>query len=149
MTNRLSDRQPTHPGEILREDVVPALGLSKTEIAARLGVSRVAFYDLLNEKTGVARGWRSALPSFWAMAPASGSTCKLPMTCGMRSAAWTHRAFRRSRPEGPLEPEVHILKMPKRVSGTGALRQAENARPSTSRVSSGAITPSSHSRAVA
>jgi hypothetical protein len=43
----------------------------------------------------------------------------------------------------------YILKMPKRVSGTGALRQAENARPSTSRVSSGAITPSSHSRAVA
>jgi hypothetical protein len=32
---------------------------------------------------------------------------------------------------------AYILKMPKRVSGTGALRQAEKARPSTSRVSSG------------
>ena len=53
MTKRYRERPPTHPGEVLREDVVPALGRSKTEIAARLGVSRVAFYDLLNEKSGV------------------------------------------------------------------------------------------------
>jgi hypothetical protein len=51
----------------------------------------------------------------------------------------------------PCQTEVsaYILKMPKRLSGTGAFRQARKAKPSTSRVSSGAITPSSHSRAVA
>jgi addiction module HigA family antidote len=31
---------PVHPGEILREDVLPALGLSVSEAARQLGVSR-------------------------------------------------------------------------------------------------------------
>ena len=42
--------RPVHPGEILREDVLPALGKSKTEIARLLGVSRQTLYDVLNEK---------------------------------------------------------------------------------------------------
>ena len=39
-----------HPGEVLREDVLPALGRSKSEIARLLGVSRQTLYDLLGEK---------------------------------------------------------------------------------------------------
>ena len=46
-------RCPTHPGEILREIVVPALGLSKTAIAQHLGVSRQTLYDLLGAKQPV------------------------------------------------------------------------------------------------
>jgi addiction module HigA family antidote len=42
--------RPTHPGELLREDVLPALGKSKTEIARLLGISRQALYDVLSEK---------------------------------------------------------------------------------------------------
>ncbi len=38
---------PTHPGEILREDVLPALGRSKTEIARLLGISRQTLYDIV------------------------------------------------------------------------------------------------------
>lgn len=41
---------PTHPGEVLREDVLPALGRSKAEIARLLEVSRQTLYDILNEK---------------------------------------------------------------------------------------------------
>lgn len=33
---------PPHPGETLREDVLPALGLTVTEAAAQLGVTRAA-----------------------------------------------------------------------------------------------------------
>lgn len=33
-------RPPIHPGEVLREDVLPALRLSVSEAARRLGVSR-------------------------------------------------------------------------------------------------------------
>ena len=47
---RNPDMCPTHPGETLREDVIPALGRSKTEIAAMLGISRQHLYDILNEK---------------------------------------------------------------------------------------------------
>lgn len=39
-----------HPGELLREDVLPALGKPKAEIARLLGVSRQTLYDILAEK---------------------------------------------------------------------------------------------------
>ena len=41
---------PMHPGELLREDVLPALGRPKTEIARLLGISRQTLYDILNER---------------------------------------------------------------------------------------------------
>jgi addiction module HigA family antidote len=50
---RDSKRRPTHPGELLREVVIPALGLSKTAIADHLGVSRQTLYDLIGEKQPV------------------------------------------------------------------------------------------------
>ena len=43
-------RKPTHPGGILREDVLPALRMSQVELASRLGVSRVTVNTLLQEK---------------------------------------------------------------------------------------------------
>jgi addiction module HigA family antidote len=45
--------RPVHPGEILREDVLPALGKSKAEIARLLGVSRQTLYNILDEKQPV------------------------------------------------------------------------------------------------
>ncbi len=50
MTVARRKRPPTHPGASLREDVPPALGLSKTETARPLGVSRQTLYDILREK---------------------------------------------------------------------------------------------------
>ncbi|HWA88910.1 MAG TPA: HigA family addiction module antitoxin [Rhizomicrobium sp.] len=50
---RNPDRCPTHPGELLREDVLPATGLGKAEVAQALGISRQHLYDLLNEKKPV------------------------------------------------------------------------------------------------
>jgi addiction module HigA family antidote len=43
-------RKPTHPGAILREDVLPALKMTQTELAKRLGVSRLTVSELLHEK---------------------------------------------------------------------------------------------------
>ena len=45
--------RPTHPGEILRENVLPALGLTREELADNLGVSRLAVSELLCEERGV------------------------------------------------------------------------------------------------
>ena len=50
---RNPDRCPTHPGALLREDVLPAAGKPKTEIADRLGISRQHLYDILNERKPV------------------------------------------------------------------------------------------------
>lgn len=54
MTNPLlKGLRPVHPGEILREDVLPALGRPKTEIARLLGISRQTLYDILGERQPV------------------------------------------------------------------------------------------------
>lgn len=47
MSMRDPKRKPTHPGEVLREDVLPALRMSQTEFAKRLGVSRLSVSELL------------------------------------------------------------------------------------------------------
>lgn len=39
---------PPHPGETLREDVLPELGLTVTEAAEQLGVTRTALSRVLN-----------------------------------------------------------------------------------------------------
>ncbi len=44
---------PAHPGEILKEDVLPGLGLTVTEAAAQLGVSRVALSRVLNCRAAI------------------------------------------------------------------------------------------------
>jgi len=46
-------RRPTHPGEILREDVLPATGLSQGEFANALGVSRRTVNMILQERRPV------------------------------------------------------------------------------------------------
>ena len=55
MTKKLPKRglPPMHPGELLREEILPALERSKTEIAKLLGVSRQALYDVLTERQPV------------------------------------------------------------------------------------------------
>lgn len=50
---RFKGARPVHPGEILREDVIPALGRTKTEIARLLGISRQTLYDILAERQPV------------------------------------------------------------------------------------------------
>lgn len=49
----LKGMRAVHPAEILREDVIPALGRSKTEIARLMGISRQTLYDLLAERQPV------------------------------------------------------------------------------------------------
>jgi len=44
---------PPHPGETLREDVLPALEITITEAARQLGVSRAAFSRVLNAKAAI------------------------------------------------------------------------------------------------
>jgi addiction module HigA family antidote len=39
---------PIHPGEILREDVLPGLGLSIVDAAAKLGVTRQTLHRILS-----------------------------------------------------------------------------------------------------
>src|SRR5882672_8788479 len=53
VAKRKPARCPTHPGALLREDVIPATGRTKVEIAQLLGISRQHLHDILCERKPV------------------------------------------------------------------------------------------------
>jgi addiction module HigA family antidote len=62
-------RAPTHPGEVLREHVLPALGISVTKLADALGVSRQALYKVLAGRSGVTPEMALRLGAFLGNGP--------------------------------------------------------------------------------
>lgn len=50
---RNPNRRPTHPGAILREDILPELEITQAAFANYLGVSRLTVSEILHEKRGV------------------------------------------------------------------------------------------------
>jgi addiction module HigA family antidote len=46
-------RKPTHPGEVLLEDVIKPLGITITEAAQYLGISRKTLSELIHGKCGL------------------------------------------------------------------------------------------------
>ena len=52
MTKKLSKRglPPMHPGELLREEILPALDRPETEIVRLLWVSRQTLHDIREER---------------------------------------------------------------------------------------------------
>ncbi len=67
-----SKRRPTHAGELLREETLPAAGLKAAELATLLGVSQRGINALLQERRSVnpdlahrlARVFKTT-PEFW------------------------------------------------------------------------------------
>ena len=53
MRDRAMNRKPTHPGAILREDVLPELGMSKKQFAEALQISRQQLYGILTEEKSI------------------------------------------------------------------------------------------------
>lgn len=49
----MNTRKPTHPGEVLLEDVLKVLNISITEAANNLGVSRKTLSELVNGKSNL------------------------------------------------------------------------------------------------
>jgi addiction module HigA family antidote len=46
-------KKPPHPGRIVRQECIEPLGLTVTEAAERLGVTRQALNNVVNEKAGI------------------------------------------------------------------------------------------------
>lgn len=70
--SRPRERRPIHPGEILREDFLPAYGLSVTALAESAGVSRQSMNDLPRERRALTPAMALRLgklfgnsPEFW------------------------------------------------------------------------------------
>jgi len=46
-------KNPPHPGELLREDVLGLLGIEVTDAAQRLGMSRTTLSRIINGRAGI------------------------------------------------------------------------------------------------
>ena len=49
----MAARKPTHPGEVLLEDVIRPLGVTTTQAAKDLGVTRKTLSELVNQKASL------------------------------------------------------------------------------------------------
>jgi antitoxin HigA-1 len=67
-----TDRAPTPPGEMLREEFMKPLGVTQAELAEKLGIPRVAVNAIINGKRSITPGTAMRLakalgttPEFW------------------------------------------------------------------------------------
>jgi addiction module HigA family antidote len=94
---------PPHPGCILRDDVLPALGLNVTEAAGQLGVSRVTLSRITNGQAKI--GAEMALRLEQWIGPAGGSAdmwlrmqAAYDLWHTRKSSAATIRKIKKARP---------------------------------------------------
>jgi antitoxin HigA-1 len=62
-------RAPTHPGAILCEDVLPALGVSVSEAARQLGITRQTLHRIMAEKASITPEMAAPLGRFCGNGP--------------------------------------------------------------------------------
>jgi addiction module HigA family antidote len=67
--NMTAGLAPMHPGELLREEVLPAVKMSKGEIARSLGISRAQLYAILSERAPVTAPMALRLGRFFGNGP--------------------------------------------------------------------------------
>jgi antitoxin HigA-1 len=65
-------RRPTHPGAILREDILPAAGINQTQLADLIGVSRRTVHEVVQGRRPISVDMAQRLsrilgnsPQFW------------------------------------------------------------------------------------
>jgi addiction module HigA family antidote len=97
---------PVHPGEIIREDILPEVGLSVTAAAKSLGVSRQMLHDILAGRRPlsavmclkIARLFGST-PEFWM---------RLQADCDLKKAAQNSKVMQRVSRIVPLRPPNEV-----------------------------------------
>jgi antitoxin HigA-1 len=77
-------RKPTHPGELLREDVLPALGISIGEAARKLRISRQTLHRILAGNAAVTPDMAVRLGKFCGNGP--GLWLRMQQACDLWDA---------------------------------------------------------------
>jgi hypothetical protein len=94
----ISTRKPTHPGEVLLEDVIKPLGLTITAAAKDLGVNRKALSALVNGK-------RSLTPEIFPRFHPSSITCQLRNLRNCQNVKHRHKPLKPYSPNSPHSPK--------------------------------------------
>jgi len=97
---------PVHPGEILREDMLPEVGLSVTAAAKALGVSRQMLHDILAERRPLSAAMclkvarlLGSTPEFWM---------RLQAEYDLKKAAQNRKIMARVAQISPLRPQPEV-----------------------------------------
>ena len=62
-------KKPPHPGRIVRQECIESLGLTITDAAKRLGVTRQALNNVVNEKAGISPEMAIRCPKAFGSSP--------------------------------------------------------------------------------
>lgn len=65
----LIERKPTHPGELLREEFFPEFGLSVSQAASKLHVSRQTINEIVRERRSVTADMAVRLARLFSTTP--------------------------------------------------------------------------------
>lgn len=96
---------PTHPGEILKEDTLPALHLSVTEAASQLGVSRVTLSRLINGRSALSADMALRLADW--LPPSAESWLRMQAAYDLWQASRTPRPRIRPAPKAIPAPRTN------------------------------------------
>jgi addiction module HigA family antidote len=80
-----TNRPPTHPGEILREDFLAPLGLTQKELADAIRVPFQRVNEIVSGKRGVTPGTALRLAKYFGNSP--DFWLNLQMRCDLKAAA--------------------------------------------------------------
>ncbi len=64
-----TNRSPVHPGEILLEEFMKPYGMTQTEIARRIGVSRKHISEIVNGRKGISTDMALRLSRLFGTSP--------------------------------------------------------------------------------
>jgi len=93
----MSLKNPTHPGMIVRHDCLEPLGLTVTEGAKVLGVTRQALNNLVNGKAGVSPEMAVRLSKAFGSTPAAWLQLQMAYDLAQVSAGEIHvRRYKRA-----------------------------------------------------
>ncbi len=87
---------PPHPGETLKEDILPDLGLSVTQAAEQLGVSRATLSRIINGRSAISADMAIRL-SQWL-----GGSAEIWLRAQLQYDLWRAE----SKPRAPVKPAV-------------------------------------------
>ncbi|MDP2786555.1 MAG: HigA family addiction module antitoxin [Pseudomonadota bacterium] len=94
---------PPHPGATLREDILPALGLTVTDAARQLGITRTALSRILNEHAGISPEMALRIESW--LGPERGGRAEIWLGMQMDHDLW----MTEQRPAPPVERAPELL----------------------------------------
>ena len=90
----MSMYNPPHPGSLLREDVLPELGMSVTDAAHRLGVTRPTLSRVVNEKAAISAGMALKLDDWFDLIGYDGGRAEMWVRMQADYDLWQARRHR-------------------------------------------------------